>query len=227
MCKLRDPDVVPNAVNVGGVSHHLDNYHRDIDDIVDLVQRSGGMENQFQISMSELANRLQRLKEKSQRVEPRVLQGDRDRLGLESIFGVVTKTFLSQIGNMRWGDLVEEGIESQRFEAVKDSLPLTSTHGIPPPSHEDNISMGDKVKTSLKGMVFAQDPSTSFPKTLGLRDLQVRLVDKEDWGLLSRGDRGVKVMVHTMGVVVGEEGVTINQIILLEGTLFSLLLRDR
>ncbi|CAL5431085.1 unnamed protein product [Camellia sinensis] len=121
--------------------------------------------------MSELANRLQRLKEQSQRVEPGVLQRDRDHPGLESIPGVVTKTPPSQIGNMSWGNLVEEGIESQRFEGVKD-----------------NIQMGDKVKTSLEGMVFTQDPSTSCPETLGLRDLQVRLVDKEDRGLPSRGD---------------------------------------
>ncbi|KAL7176506.1 hypothetical protein ACSBR2_029938 [Camellia fascicularis] len=140
----------------------------DLANIVDIVRRSGDMEKVTQTSMSELADRLQRLREQIYFDDPGTRNRDQSRSEMELLMGTIANTPRSQIGHLRWSEVVDEGTEVKRFDGVKDSLPLTRNRGISAPSHKGIIPDSDKVSDVIP----------------------VRLVDDEVQVQPTRGDRG-------------------------------------
>lgn len=69
-----------------------------------------------------------------------------------SSIGNVVSTPLSPIGTLRWGDVVEEGIETNQFEGAQDSLPFTRIRGLSQPSLEGFKPDSDIVMTNLEGL---------------------------------------------------------------------------
>lgn len=65
------------------------------------MRRSGGIEKVTQTSMSELADRLQRLKEQIHFDVPGTRKRDQSRSEVESLMGPTTNTPRSQIGHLR------------------------------------------------------------------------------------------------------------------------------
>ncbi|XP_028077524.1 uncharacterized protein LOC114279476 [Camellia sinensis] len=140
--------------------------------------------------MSELANQLQSLKEQSNIGKRGTLAGDQVLSVFGPSIGNAVSTPLSPISTLRWGDVVEEGIETNRFEGAQDSLPLTRIRGLSQPSLEGSKLDSDIVMTNLEGLDLSQGTTSSCLDALGLQDVEVLLVDEVDRGQSSREDRG-------------------------------------